>query len=477
MLPPVAPAVAPPSNSWLWSASRVLRACCARAARMPVIRILQLTRLSQIRTLIIDCLVMTNLFYPSFAMFLERRFEQPSTGPALATAPGDHQTIAKARGALAFFTTPLSETFFPPPPPLLPNVEWGPWWASEAGADAAWVPVSKAGTSSDATVQLQRVAWADVGDVLDAEHDADWTPRDDQIVSAVRALAEAWDVASPEGAGARCVRHLVDRNGEAVASGPCYFISPRSADPIAGGSMPLSDLWNDSSGSETSQKVYRGLMVPFHKPANVSAFQATWTARIAEVLAPLGAEVFTETYAGGKDVESTTLVSVSLCVVAGKGEEYPSCFPLPSLPDMVTNRAKKSLASFHRPTHPYTEKLTSFAVLEFAQTASARGRIIVAALLDPRGICNSPRRAPLPAFECVQGALAVRSRVHRRGPAVLLRRHVVQHPLAVWLERMGIKQERHYSADLCASLCRRRCRCREHVRDGECTALEAASWC
>lgn len=254
-------------------------------------------------------------------MFLERRFDQPVAGPALAPVPGDAESIAKSRGALSFFTTPLSQTFFPPPPPLLPNVEWGPWWASEAGADASWVPVSTAGPSSDLSVELLRVAWADVGDVLDGEHDMEWTPRDDQIVAAVRSLAEGWEKDGP--AGARCVRHLADHDGVAVPAGPCYLLTPHESS--IPGTTALSELWypTDGDSAVTSQEVYHGLIVPFHKPSNSSAFASAWRSSLADALAPLGAEVFTETYTGGKNVQCSTLVSVSGLF----WPPSPSCLP------------------------------------------------------------------------------------------------------------------------------------------------------
>jgi hypothetical protein len=288
-----------------------------------LVRILSLTPIffgPQIRTLLIDCLVMTNLFYPSFAMFLDRHWGNThSSGVQQARAP----SAAPSNGAGTcgeepsrctpcwLFNGGVGETFFPAPPPLVPNVEWGPWWAAEGGAgagDAQWVPAPVGGSCSDASVELLRVAWADVGDVLDAEHDADWTPRDDQIVAAVRSLAEDWDSEIDSSESARCVRHLVDRDGAARADGPCYVIAPRDAERIPG-STGLTQLWG--RGSQATQQMYRGVIVPFHRPTNYTSFEAAWTRRIAQAMGQYGAEVFTETYAGGMSIECSTLVSVS----------------------------------------------------------------------------------------------------------------------------------------------------------------------
>jgi hypothetical protein len=271
----------------------------------------------QIRTLLIDCLVMTNLFYPSFAMFLDRHFgaastvAQPARAPSAATSngPGTCGDAPAQCTPCWWVNGGLVETFYPHPPPLLPNVEWGPWWAAKSGAaagDAQWVPAPVGGSCSDASVELMRVAWADVGDVLDADHHTAWTPRDDQIVAAVRSLAEGWEGDS-DAEAARCVRHLVDAGaGIARPEGLCYLLAPRDAARIPG-STDLADLWT----RRDEQEMYRGIIVPFHKPANHTAFERAWARRTAEALAPLGAEVFTETYAGGKQVECSTPVSVS----------------------------------------------------------------------------------------------------------------------------------------------------------------------
>lgn len=246
-------------------------------------------------------------------MFLERQFN--NTGTGLARAPAAALRQGPAPGACGneptkctpcwLFSGGLRDSFYPPPPPLIPNVEWGPWWAAESGATAKWVPV--AGRSgSDTSVELLRVAWTDVGDVLDAEHDTDWTPRDDEIISAVKTLADEWGRRTGQDA-ARCVRRLVSREGATVPDGPCYLISPNNSERIPGATN-LDALWG-FEGNEV-QQMYRGLIIPFHKPANQSAFEAAWTEQLARVVAPNGAEVFTETYAGGKHVQCETLVTV-----------------------------------------------------------------------------------------------------------------------------------------------------------------------
>lgn len=247
---------------------------------------------------------MTNLFYPSFAAFLERQFDAANASPARAPSPGSTSGAA-SKSPLAIFNTPLGETFFPDPPPLLPNVPWGPWWANDPRSDTAWVPVTPsssapAGGEGRIDVDLLRVAWADVGHVLDGVERAPWGQRDNQMAAAIRSLAEE------ELDGTSCVRHLIDVNGTAAATGPCYLLAPDGV--FLEGATHMSGLWNLP---ESSDHVYRGVAVPFHTSANRVAFESDWSARLAQTLKPLGAEVFTETYTKGSNLADTTLVSVS----------------------------------------------------------------------------------------------------------------------------------------------------------------------
>jgi hypothetical protein len=243
---------------------------------------------------------MTTLFYPTFSAFLERQFDDGAAGPARAPAPG---TVSASRSPLAILSTPLGETFFPDPPPLLPNVPWGPWWASDPRSDTAWVAATGPAPSPEGRidVDLLRVAWADVGHVLDGVQRAPWGQRDDEIAAAIRSIAEeAWD------GGDACVRHLVDVNGTASAAGPCYLLVPDGV--FIEGATPMSALWNLT---ETKDQVYRGVAVPFHISRKRTAFEAQWSARLAKALKPLGAEVFTETYPTGSNVADSALIAVS----------------------------------------------------------------------------------------------------------------------------------------------------------------------
>ncbi|TXT09040.1 hypothetical protein VHUM_02514 [Vanrija humicola] len=272
------------SRGWVRDAFRRFGEHCAR---------------NQIRTLLIDCLVMTTLFYPSFAAFLEKHLDSSALGRA--PAPG----VRPVRNApFGLFSTPVREIFLSPPPPLLPTVEWGPWWAAgDPGShDAAWASVRKGGAATaeaDGEIDVLRVVWADVGVVLDGETLPDWELRDEHIVAQVRSLAEAWHD------GARCVRHLIPMDGGVESAGPCYLLVPG----LTGvpGSTPLSALWETFGEAGDDEN---GVAVPFHvSSGNRTAFEEAFSAQLAEAVKPFGAELFTETYL--PNAPSATSVSFS----------------------------------------------------------------------------------------------------------------------------------------------------------------------
>lgn len=226
---------------------------------------------------------MTTLFYPSIAAFIERGFDAPSSHPA-SPIPSSNAASTSWR--------PIQDAFYPDPPPLLPNVDWGPWWAPEG--DRAWVAAqcSSGSPSSTPEIDVLRIAWADVGEVLDGE-----VGESVSLLKQLRKLADEWED------GARCVRHLVPHKGEVKEDGSCYIISPDGAE----GTTPHAALWGSS---EDYNLIYRTVAVPFHVQGDRQIFEDKWNAKLAQALAPLGAEVFTESWPRGAG-NSTTLVSVS----------------------------------------------------------------------------------------------------------------------------------------------------------------------
>ncbi|KAL7419633.1 hypothetical protein Q5752_005546 [Cryptotrichosporon argae] len=236
------------SRGWVREAFRQFGEHCAR---------------NQVRTLLIDCIVMTNLFYPSLALYLQKRF--PSTSTA---------TTRRRGYDLSFLSRPLSETFFPRPSPLLPNLEWGGWWARDTGQDdVTWVATPAAEASGGGEELLwARAGWADVRDILERTR-GPWSERDRRLVEQVVAIAEGWP-----GPG-ECVRHWEGReDGAAQQDGRCYVVSPDNTD----GALPLASL----SGIEATDSVYRSLAIPFQiSPDLQTDFQTSWQERLSKVAA------------------------------------------------------------------------------------------------------------------------------------------------------------------------------------------------
>jgi hypothetical protein len=261
----------------------------------------------QIRTLLIDCLVMTNLFYPALSIYLQKRFPplHPPAPPSHTSHRGqphsDHTGFVKKlrkEHPLSVLSTPVLDSFFPYPPPLLPRLNWGGWW-TDTGQDS-WISTRVRGEESGDEIRIVRIGWADVGDVLDGEveldQDRSWLERDFGVLNLVRDTAEEW-ASRHRDSGEQCVRHMRDDNGNMTLTGGCYLLS---LDRIAGVTT-LSDL-RKSNITTTSPwkpaddgKVYRSIAALFRvpEPSRVT-FDGRWLEAMEQVAARIDGEVFVE---------------------------------------------------------------------------------------------------------------------------------------------------------------------------------------
>lgn len=114
---------------------------------------------------------MTNLFYPSLAVYLQKRFPPPQPGPSRWELQ-EHP--------LTLFSTPLLDSVFPEIPPLIPRVADKAWWE-----DPEW-SVSRPDEMPwlRDEVRVIRIAWTDPGNVLDGAEE--WTERDWTLVDTFR---------------------------------------------------------------------------------------------------------------------------------------------------------------------------------------------------------------------------------------------------------------------------------------------------
>jgi hypothetical protein len=292
----------------------------------------------QIRTLLIDCLVMTNLFYPSLALYLQKRSDalhsaSPSSSyrTPLQDQAGPSRRIRRDH-PLSFLSAPLLDTFFPYPPPLLPRLPWYGWWDAgrsddsredEDGWRASRVGAGEKGIGGDADaeeeVRLLRVGWADVGDVLDGQGEAgqqEWTEIDDVVLSLVRDMVEQWEDDYPD-AGEHCVRRLLPTNHDRHKgdAGPCYLVSPSSKsangdwegddvltlETLAGKSLVQGSGPNTNGSMSDTGSIYHSVAALFHVPcASAVDFESRWSSSLAQLAGKLSGDVFVEAHGPGQ---------------------------------------------------------------------------------------------------------------------------------------------------------------------------------
>jgi hypothetical protein len=248
---------------------------------------------------------------------------------------------------LSLFSTPVLESFFPYPPPLLPRLTWAGWWGRDTGQvdELGWY-LTRDGNeeTGDKEMRVMRIAWADVGDVLDRPADGGpraraWAERDQVLLRLMRDMAEGWEAEHPD-SGERCVRRLVaptNHDRQAVPDGPCYLLSP--SPPLTGDLdaegidiLPLSDFfpmnpapqavnssqdglpinWDPEAGN-----IYHSVATLFHVPrtASPAAFDDRWSSAIACLAKRVEGEVFVEPHGPAREGLSQTgqwQLSVSL---------------------------------------------------------------------------------------------------------------------------------------------------------------------
>jgi len=262
---------------------------------------------------------MTNLFYPSLTLYLRKKY--PPLHPPAPPSHNTHRIQAgpsrklKKEHPLSLLSTPILDSFFPYPPPLLPRIPWTGWWESDTGQDASstddpgWIAsrVVQNPADYDDEIRLMRIGWADVGDVLDRigdQEEQEWLKRDYDLVNMVQRIAEDWEESQE---GARCIRHFqspTNHDREAKGTGPCYVMSPslppnlalddlshysRRSFRIANSSdYPIS--WDPHAGD-----MYHSVSALFSVPReSITTFDDRWSDSLTSVARSLRGEVFLE---------------------------------------------------------------------------------------------------------------------------------------------------------------------------------------
>ncbi|WRT65676.1 uncharacterized protein IL334_002621 [Kwoniella shivajii] len=285
---------------------------------------------NQIRTLLIDCLVMTNLFYPSMALYLQKKF--PPLHPPSPDAHNTHRIPLQNEAGpstyrqnpkehpLSLLSTPVLDSFFPYPPPLLPRLTWSGWWEKDTSEEyQGWglrrlLPQNAEDqVLNDEEIRIMRVGWADVEDVLDRDVEAgerSWEERDHILLRLVRDMAEEWET-QYQSTGERCIRQMAHTDyHDANPAGACYILSPKQNPPTPEVSqIPMSDLvrqhpplphnsttddipfgWAANAGN-----IYHSFALLFRVPSNsTTSFQRRWQKSITEMAKKVEGEVFVE---------------------------------------------------------------------------------------------------------------------------------------------------------------------------------------
>ena len=270
----------------------------------------------QIRVLLIDCLVMTNLFYPALSIYLQEKF--PPLHPPAPPSHNTHRHSPSGSSAasykqhpkehpLSLLSTSWLDSFFPYPPPLLPPLRWAGWWGRDTGQQSQdeWVVRGLPPELGEEEVHLMRVAWADVGDVLNQESEEEeygWINADSVILDLVRSTAEGWEeIQSEEG----CVRELkATADGTVEPSGDCIVISP---DSIPANSVTLSQFTLRMSATDESPdlrpfnwppaagRIYRSVGLLMRMPkGSADSFEARWSDAMGQIASKVEGEVFIE---------------------------------------------------------------------------------------------------------------------------------------------------------------------------------------
>ncbi|WWC87874.1 uncharacterized protein L201_002772 [Kwoniella dendrophila CBS 6074] len=286
---------------------------------------------NQIRTLLIDCLVMTNLFYPSLALYMQKQYPPPRPPsppshpihkiPLQGEAGPSNYWQAQQEHPLSLLNTPVLDSFFPYPPPLLPRLSWAGWWYRDTAQydrdDIGW-GLSRALPENvqnqvlpDEEIRIMRVAWADVEDVLDRDvHDEErpWEERDRLLFSLVKQVAEEWEEIYGY-RGQACIRQMRVHNAE--SKNPCYVLSPNK-DPqkydfsqVALSELAFSSSITSSPSTQTDDSqldqisntgnFYHSFGTIFRLPKNsTNDFDLQWQQSIQQVAKKLDGELFLE---------------------------------------------------------------------------------------------------------------------------------------------------------------------------------------
>lgn len=241
---------------------------------------------------------MTNLFYPALSIYLQKRSLHPNRGVSF-----DHPENSQSSRGRSWSTSPshpsLIDSFFPHTSPTIPELPWRGWWddTGQVG-DSDWYLTPSRGIANEEEVQIVRIAWAEVQDIVqsdspDTSHS--WTAQDYQILDLVRRNAEDWE---ERYSGEGCVRTLKAEGADVKASGDCLIFSPdavKGTISLAGLSHGRSNVSGEVYESPPDD-VYHSIGLAFHVAGSQrESFEERWSDSMAQIAQELDAECLVET--------------------------------------------------------------------------------------------------------------------------------------------------------------------------------------
>ena len=181
---------------------------------------------------------MTNLFYPSLAVWYQKRAPSRNTSDIPHAGPSRlPHTQSGARASSSIWSTPLLDSLYPEPLPFLPPLDAGGWWDTDHLEDGQatdrWNGTrvtrrrSRPEYQEEEELRLVRVGWTDVNRLQRRpgyDHDCQqWSTRGLDLQASIQQVVNTWERDHP-GSRERCVRELRwDDSTEAEA--PCVDVS------------------------------------------------------------------------------------------------------------------------------------------------------------------------------------------------------------------------------------------------------------
>ncbi|GHJ85237.1 hypothetical protein NliqN6_1639 [Naganishia liquefaciens] len=147
---------------------------------------------NQIRVLLIDSFVMTTLFYPALALHIQRMSIQN------ANLHQRHVPVTRTTGPLSLLSTPLLDSFFPYPDPIIPVPNTMPFWLGDDWSEHFEIKIrAESDDNGESGVIVSPVAWTSMEQLVGLRQGARTKEKErdggQQLGAEIAHLASNWD--------------------------------------------------------------------------------------------------------------------------------------------------------------------------------------------------------------------------------------------------------------------------------------------